>query len=98
MICDWLDIEFLNVLEGPHGGSEVCGSVGSAAYGDKLFGWPAWPQFANYPVCDHCECPMRHLLQIDSDCTLPIPFGDAGTAHLFYCEEHRSNLALIYQS
>ena len=97
VFCDWLKVEFLNVENGYERGREICDSVASASSGDKLFGWPYWVQFTSYPQCDLCGCPMRYLLQIDSECSIPIIFGDVGTAHVFYCDEHRSNLAITYE-
>jgi hypothetical protein len=97
LFCGWLGVEFLNVEDGYEAGREISDTVASASPGDKLFGWPRWVQFACYPQCDQCGCPMRYLLQIDSKCSIPKIFGDVGTAHVFYCDEHRSSFAITYE-
>lgn len=60
--------------------------------GDKLGGWPAWVQGPELPNCRKCGSPMRFLFQVDSDCGVDHMFGDVGTAHLSYCEEHPEEL------
>ncbi len=64
--------------------------------GDKLLGWPAWVQGAEYPVCPDCGERMRYLFQIDSEDNLNYMFGDMGCAHITQCEKHPKNLAIAW--
>jgi uncharacterized protein YwqG len=56
--------------------------------GDKLAGWPAWVQGAEYPLCPECSRRMRLLLQLDSNDNIPFIFGDVGTGHITQCPDH----------
>lgn len=55
------------------------------ATGDKLLGWPAWAQGAQYPKCKKCRKSMSYLFQVDSNDNLPHTFGDSGRGHVFHC-------------
>lgn len=61
--------------------------------GDKLLGWPAWVQSAEYPRCTRCGSEMRVIFQIDSEDHVPYMFGDVGTGHISSCPDHPSELA-----
>lgn len=56
--------------------------------GDKLGGWPRWVQGIEYPTCPDCGTNMALVLQIESERTLPIMFGDIGTGYLTQCLHH----------
>jgi uncharacterized protein YwqG len=56
--------------------------------GDKLFGWPDFVQGVEYEYCTKCRNEMMFLLQLDSECNVPIMWGDTGTAMVFYCAKH----------
>lgn len=62
--------------------------IANAGGGDKLGGWPAWVQGAEYPACPRCARPMRLLFQVDSEDDVPFMFGDAGCGHVTQCPEH----------
>lgn len=66
--------------------------------GDKLGGWPAWVQYAEYPFCPVCRQPQRLLFQIASQQGLDYMFSDVGTAYLMYCSQHPDQLSFSWQS
>lgn len=68
------------------------------ASGDKLGGWPDWPQNLDYMACPRCQGRMDVIFQIDSYDTLPHCFMDAGTAWVSQCKEHPDVLALNWNS
>jgi hypothetical protein len=72
-------------------------SIGQAAEGDKLGGWPLWVQSVDYPLCSACGAEMRYVLQLDWYDNLPFDFGDCGTGHLTYCPSHPENLTFAFQ-
>jgi predicted DNA-binding WGR domain protein len=55
--------------------------------GDKLGGWPDWVDEPTVAACATCRHDMDYFFQVDSDCNLPVIFGDAGTAWVFVCRE-----------
>jgi hypothetical protein len=63
------------------------------AFGDKLGGWPAWVQGAEYPSCPTCGTRMELVFQIDSENNIPHMFGDMGCGHITQCPEHPEVLA-----
>ncbi|OON67463.1 hypothetical protein B0919_18575 [Hymenobacter sp. CRA2] len=65
---------------------------------DKLGGWPAWVQYAEYPLCPRCQQPQRLLFQIASQEGLDFMFCDVGTAYLLYCSQHPDQLSFSWQS
>ena len=65
----------------------------AACEGDKLGGWPAWSQEADYPLCPRCQTEMALLFQIDSADNVPHLFGEGGIGHLTQCLQHREVLA-----
>lgn len=66
--------------------------------GDKLMGWPHWPEDVAYPTCPCCQQPMQFVMQMDSVDTLPFRFGHYGCAHIFQCDTHRDVMTLTWQS
>jgi hypothetical protein len=66
--------------------------------GDKLWGWPAWPQSSGYLTCPHCGDPMDVIFQIASEGALPHTFADAGTAWVHQCGEHPEVVRLTWAS
>ena len=68
------------------------------AAGDKLGGWPKWPQNLDYIACPHCQQRMDVIFQIDSDDTLPHCFMDGGMAWVSQCRDHPEVLALNWNS
>ncbi len=69
-----------------------------AAGGDKLGGWPNWPQNLDYMACPRCARRMDVIFQIDSDYTLPHTFMDGGTAWVSQCRDHSEVFALNWNS
>jgi hypothetical protein len=67
------------------------------ATGDKLLGWPVWPQEVEYPRCPDCHKPMAPLFQLDSDNNLAYSFGIAGCGHITQCPHHPSRLAFYWE-
>jgi uncharacterized protein YwqG len=67
--------------------------IADAAGGDKLGGWPAWVQGAEYPHCPRCRRRMVHLFQVDSEDNIPFMFGDMGCGHITQCPEHKDVVA-----
>ena len=71
---------------GDHFGEWV---FGKTARGDKLGGWPHWPQTnANWIGCPRCGERMRLLMQIDSEDNVDFMFGDGGCGHVMQCPKH----------
>jgi hypothetical protein len=66
--------------------------------GDKLGGWPRWVQWVEYPTCPECGATMALVLQIDSERTHPVSFGDLGIAHLTQCPNHPDVLRFAWAS
>lgn len=67
--------------------------IGGPMTGDKLGGWPYWVQGPEWIECPICNVRMRFVFQIDSECNLPIPFGDVGCGHIFQCVQHQEKMA-----
>ena len=63
-------------------------TIGSAAPGDKLAGWPRWVQDIAYLACPECGERMRLVFQLDSNDNLPFMFGDLGIGHITQCPTH----------
>ncbi len=61
--------------------------------GDKLMGWPAWVQGAEYPSCPDCGESMTAVFQIDSEDHVPWMWGDSGCGHLSVCPSHPERAA-----
>ena len=72
---------------------EVAELISDAEPGDKLGGWPAWVQGAEYPQCRVCGRVMELLFQIDSEDNVPYMFGDVGCGHITQCPDHPAELA-----
>lgn len=85
-------------LTDAQGGLMIDHSVQFAAAGDKLGGWPDWPQNLDYIACPRCKGRMDVIFQIRSDHTLPHNFMDGGTAWVSQCREHPEVLALNWNS
>ena len=64
--------------------------------GDKLGGWPAWVQSAEYPACPRCQQRMAVLLQVESNGYTGHQFGDLGAGHLSQCPEHPESVAFAW--
>jgi uncharacterized protein YwqG len=87
--CDELGISLRDLdLE-----SDVAETISAPATGDKLGGWPAWIQRAEYPACPTCARRMELVLQLDSEDNVPHMFGDAGLGHITQCPDHPRKLA-----
>ena len=73
--------------------------------GDKLTGWPCWMQSAEHIYCKRCRREMQFVFQFDPDINLNYRFGqeffdrpvDVGCAWLFQCDEHKEEMAFIWQ-
>lgn len=74
--------------------------------GDKLLGWPAWTQGADYPCCPQCCEPMSMFFQINNDgqnsqepgytsCHGQI-FAADGNGHIFVCAMHPEQLTFSW--
>jgi hypothetical protein len=70
-------------------GPEIGGEFFCSLMQDKLKGWPCWTQGPNYAKCPKCGNALRALVQIASEGNVPFMFGDAGTAWVWQCPEHR---------
>jgi hypothetical protein len=66
--------------------------------GDKLGGWPNWPQNLDYIACPRCQRRMDVIFQFDSSDTLPHDYMDCGTAWVSQCAEHPDVLAFNWNS
>lgn len=86
--CPELDIT-LRELDIDIGAAET---IANAELGDKLGGWPAWVQSAEYPACPQCGEIMELVLQVDSEDNIPHMFGDMGCGHITQCPRHPSVL------
>jgi hypothetical protein len=71
----------------------VAEAIGPCASGDKLGGWPAWVQGAEYPTCPECGALMALVFQVDSEDHVPFMFGDVGCGHITQCPRHPHVLA-----
>jgi hypothetical protein len=69
-----------------------------ALAGDKLGGWPDWPQNLDYIACPRCARRMDVIFQIDSGCALPHCFMDGGMAWVSQCKDHPDVIALNWNS
>ena len=67
--------------------------IATAAEGDKLGGWPAWVQDAEYPTCPRCGRRMVSVFQVASEDNVPFMFGDSGCGHVTQCPEHKEVVA-----
>jgi uncharacterized protein YwqG len=74
----------------------VAETIGDAAEGDKLGGWPLWVQGVEYPSCPTCGSRMQLVLQVDSEDNIPHMFGDAGCGHVTQCPVHSDVLAFAW--
>jgi hypothetical protein len=61
--------------------------------GDKLLGWPGWPQNVGYVKCPQCRGRMRTIVEIASEQAVPHMFGDGGSGWVSQCPTHRTVLA-----
>ncbi len=66
--------------------------------GEKLGGWPDWPQNVEYVACPDCGSQMDVLFQFDSGGTLPHTFMDGGTCWVSQCRTHKHKLAITWNS
>lgn len=64
--------------------------------GDKLLGWPAWVQNADYQNCDRCGNTMNVIFQIASEDNIPYMFGDVGNGHISICTHHPEELVFAW--
>jgi hypothetical protein len=78
------------------GGPEIGGDFYCALTQDKLMGWPNWAQSPSYAKCPKCGNALRALVQIASEGNVPLMFGDAGTAWVWQCPEHRDVVTFYY--
>ena len=72
---------------------DVAETISNAEVGDKLSGWPAWIQSAEYPACPECSRAMELVFQVDSEDNIPHMFGDVGCGHITQCADHPHMLA-----
>jgi hypothetical protein len=77
-------------------GNELAEAIGTAAQGDKLGGWPAWVQGAEYPSCPRCAAAMRYVFQVESNGGADHMFGDLGCGHVSQCPAHADVLAFTW--
>jgi hypothetical protein len=66
--------------------------------GDKLWGWPAWPQNSDYLNCPRCGDSMDVIFQLASEGALPHNFADAGTAWVHQCREEPDVVFVTWNS
>lgn len=74
--------------------------------GDKLLGWPAWTQAAEYPPCPRCQSPMQMFWQVNNDGGPSGPpgfssshgqiFAGDGNGHLFICSRHPEQMTFSW--
>jgi hypothetical protein len=69
----------------------------TAAQRDKLLGWPAWVQNANYPECRICGRALWLIFSLESHQNLWYAFGDSGSGQLTGCPDHPDELAFAWQ-
>ncbi|MDF1660230.1 MAG: DUF1963 domain-containing protein [Planctomycetota bacterium] len=72
----------------------ICDSL----HHDKLGGWPAWIQNANYPRCPQCHEAMQFVYQVSSHGPLPIKFGENGCGYLTQCPKHKDIVTFSWDS
>lgn len=66
-------------------------------HGDKLLGWPAWAQGAEWQRCPRCGARMEPLFQVDADeGALEMLFAADGTGHVTQCPTHLDELAFAW--
>jgi hypothetical protein len=65
--------------------------------GDKLGGWPAWVQDAEWPQCADCAERMVQVVQLESNGSVGHQWGDMGRAYIFLCEDHPSRVGFVWQ-
>jgi hypothetical protein len=68
-------------------------TIAKSELGDKLAGWPAWMQNAEYPSCPRCGQRMVYVFQLDSEDGVPFMYGDAGCGHITQCPQHKDAVA-----
>lgn len=62
-------------------------------HGEKLLGWPAWAQGAEWERCPRCDARMELLFQVDADgAPLSMLFAADGLGHVMQCAAHRDAL------
>lgn len=62
--------------------------------GQKLLGWPAWAQGAEWVACPRCGERMVLIFQVDAnEGALEMIFAADGTGHVSQCSRHRDALA-----
>lgn len=72
--------------------------IGMYPQGDKLAGYPGWVQYNECPDCPVCNRKMEQLIfQLESDDNIPFLWGDVGTAYILQCEEHKEQVAFLWQ-
>jgi hypothetical protein len=52
---------------------------------DKLLGWAAWEQNAEYELCPKCKTTMEYFFQIESEDNIPFMFADGGRGQILLC-------------
>jgi hypothetical protein len=58
-------------------------------HGEKLLGWPAWAQGAEWERCPRCSARMELLFQVDADdAPLNMLFAADGLGHVMQCAAH----------
>lgn len=73
---------------------EVLQPLAGPLRGDKLLGWPAWTQGAEWETCPRCDERLAFLFQLDaSSGALEMLFAESGTGHVSQCPAHRDVLA-----
>ncbi len=60
---------------------------------DKAFGWPAWIQDIECPVCPCCKIPMELLYQLQDGLHLNLGLK-GGKAFLFWCRMEKTGTLL----
>jgi hypothetical protein len=70
--------------------------LSTALPGDKLAGWPAWVQGAEYPSCPRCGRAMQLVFQVESEKNIPFMFGDTGTGHVTQCPVHTDTVTFAW--
>lgn len=73
-------------------------AISDSVMEDKLGGWPAWIQNANYPRCPRCQEAMQFVYQICSGSVLPIEFGSEGAGYLTQCAKHKDVVTFSWDS
>ena len=86
--CEGLGLVFDDIRD-----DMLAENVANSELGDKLAGWPAWIQNADYPHCPRCRQRMVHVFQVDSEDAVPFMFGDSGCGHVTQCAEHKDVVA-----